>query len=466
MPTPLNRPIQLSAAPETPQGEKKYERVPFGKEMLKQFSFDPEYTNINHGSFGAFPEPIRDIRRQYMDAVELSPDIFIRYTYPKLLNKNRLAAARFLDAPDDTVVLVPNATTGINTVLRNLEWNKDGKDEILYFNTIYGSCGNTISYICESLNHLVNSRGTTLTYPLSDAQYVDLFKSTIATSRSLDKRPRLALFDTISSLPGVRVPFEALTKVCKEEGILSLIDGAHGIGHIPLSLRTLAPDFFVSNVHKWLGVPRGCAVLYVPVENQGMMRSTLPTGHGFKPRDGRIGTKSSLPPSEGSEFVGAYEMVGSIDSTPYLTISASIKWRLQACGGEEAIRTYCIDLAHRGGQLVADILGTYILDNEEHTMTNCCMTNVLLPLNTKPISSNSAEGNYHLVKADHDVEIVEWMQKTVIDDHKMFIPVYFMQGRWWTRLSAQVYLEMKDFEWAGRALKDLCERVGRGEFLK
>jgi hercynylcysteine S-oxide lyase len=54
------------------------------------------------------------------------------------LDESRAAVAKLIDAPAETVVFVPNATTGVNTVLRNLQWNEDGKDEILYFNTIYG----------------------------------------------------------------------------------------------------------------------------------------------------------------------------------------------------------------------------------------------------------------------------------------------------------------------------------------
>jgi selenocysteine lyase/cysteine desulfurase len=55
-----------------------------------------------------------------------------------LLDVSRAAVAKLLNAPVETVVYVPNATNGVNTVLRNLVWNPDGKDEILYFNTIYG----------------------------------------------------------------------------------------------------------------------------------------------------------------------------------------------------------------------------------------------------------------------------------------------------------------------------------------
>ena len=454
-----------------------YKRTPFGKEMLKHFLFDPSYKNLNHGtypsivharpeshssgSFGTFPRAIRQKQREYQDICESFPDPFIRYTYPKLLDLSREAIAKVLKAPVSTIVFVPNATTGVNTVLRNLVWNRDGKDEILYFNTIYGSCERTVEYICEANHNVVGSRPISLEYPMEDSDLLDVFKKAINASKADGKCPRVAIFDTVTSLPGVRMPFEELTSICRDEGILSLIDGAHGVGHVSINLSALDPDFFVSNVHKWLFVPRGCAVFYVPERNQPLIRSTLPTSHGFIPKGGFNGLSNPLPPSSKSEFVNNFEFIGTIDNTNYLVVGEAIKWREQVCGGEKAIMEYNTNLAREGGKAAAKVLGTKIMDNNTSTLTGCCMVNVLLPLQ---ISSSKIPGT-NTIKPEHQPIAKQWMHEALIEDHRTFVPIYYFQDQWWARLSSQIYLDVSDFDWIGEKLKDICERAGREEFV-
>lgn len=437
------------------------QRIPFGKEMLKQFLFDSKFKNLNHGSFGCFPRVIRDKQQKYREACEFQPDPFIRYQYPKLLDKSRAAVAKVLNAPVETVVYVPNATTGVNTVIRNIVWNTDKKDEVLYFSTAYGSCAKTIEYISEVHGSLVESREINLTYPIEDEDLLTRFKDAIKASRASGKRPRLAMFDTVSSLPGVRMPFESLTTICKEEGILSLVDGAHGIGHLALDLSALDPDFFTTNAHKWFFVPRGCAILYVPERNQPLMRSTVPTSHGYVAKTGSS-FRNPLPPNNKSEFVNNFEFVGTIDNTNYLVAPDAIEFREKVCGGEKAIMEYCHKLAKEGGKAVAKILGTRIMDNSTETLTkDCCLVNVLLPLEISP----SKVGGKNCIDPGNQAIATEWMQEELIEDFNTFMPIYFFEGQWWTRLSGQIYLEPSDFEWAGAALKAICERAGRGEFL-
>ncbi|KAI9845276.1 MAG: hypothetical protein M1830_007550, partial [Pleopsidium flavum] len=192
--------------------------------------------------------PIRSRMHYFQDLAEASPDRFIRYEYPRRLDESRQAMATYLNVPVETVVFLPNATTGINTVLRSLKFEKG--DKIVYFSTIYGACEKTIEYIAET----TPAEGVKVeyTYPISDDDMVDRFKKVIRHEKYARNRVRVAIFDTVVSLPGVRMPFEHLTEVCREEGLLSLVDGAHGAGHLPLDLGKLRPDFFVSNCHKYV----------------------------------------------------------------------------------------------------------------------------------------------------------------------------------------------------------------------
>lgn len=350
-----------------------------------------------------------------------------------------------------TVVYVANATTGVNTVLRNLTWSPDGNDEIIQLDVIYSACASTTKYVCEISEGRVRTREVRVNYPVEDEEFIAAFRGAIQASRGEGRSPRIAIFDTVCSNPGLRLPFEALTAVCREEGVLSLIDGAHGIGHVELDLTHLDPDFFVSNCHKWLFTPRSCAVFYVPRRNQAMIRTTLPTSIGFVPRS----DSSDAPAANNdkSEFVRNFEFVGTLDTIPYITVPAAIEWRRTVAGGEKRIIEYCTRLAREGGNLVADILGTRVLDNKTNTYTDCCMSTVLLPIEL------STEEPVTLPWKGRRVSVSDWMQQTLIEDYQTYLPVFPFKGRWWTRLSGQIYLEMSDFEWTGHTLVELCGRL-------
>ena len=399
---------------------------------------------------------VRDALRQSQDECEARPDSYIRYTYPKALDVSREAVAKLVNAPVDTCVFVPNATTGVNTVLRNLVYAEG--DVILYFATIYGACEKTVTYITETtpaesvkIDHHV--------YPVSDDALCDAFEKTVARVKSSGKQPKVAIFDTISSLPGVRVPFERLVSACRSYGILSLVDGAHSIGQIPLDLTRLDPDFFISNCHKWLYTPRGCALLFVAKRNQGLIRSSLPTSHGFINSGSAI--NNPLPPSAKSAFVVNFEFVGTVDNAPYMCVPAALRFRESITwhgkSGEDAITSFMQQQAREAGKLVAEVLSTGVMENEEGTLGRCSFSNVRLPLDPTTLAGG---------ETGKAVRIAQWISATLVDEYSTFIAIIFYGGAWWSRLSAQIYLNMDDWRWAGDVLKQVCERVSKGEALR
>ncbi len=221
---------------------------PFGHLMRQSyFSFAPDYVPLNHGSFGTYPKSVFQKLQALQQDAEARPDHFIRYEIPMLLDESRSAIASFLRVPATEVVLVPNATTGVNTVLRSFQYQRG--DVIIYFSTIYAACEKTVEYLIESTP--VQGEKVELQYPMADDEVVRRFEEALNNLKTHGKRARVAIFDTISSVPGVRVPWERLVKVCKNVGVMSMIDGAHGVGHLSLThLKKVDPDYFVSNCHK------------------------------------------------------------------------------------------------------------------------------------------------------------------------------------------------------------------------
>jgi selenocysteine lyase/cysteine desulfurase len=105
-----------------------------------------------------------------------------------------------------------------------------------------------VNYITETTP--ASSVKVTYTYPIEDDWLLSAFTNKVKEVEAAGGKVTVAVFDTVVSLPGLRMPFERLVKACREMGVLSIVDGAHGVGHVELDLGALDADFFVSNCHK------------------------------------------------------------------------------------------------------------------------------------------------------------------------------------------------------------------------
>jgi selenocysteine lyase/cysteine desulfurase len=490
------------------------------------------------GSFGTYPKDVRRAYRVYQDIAEAAPDRFMRYESIPLLDTARAEIATYLSAPTSEIVFVQNASTGINTILRNLTYSST--DVILYFDTLYPACEKTLLSLLESLpeafrpqlRKIGHGQRAGFSLPCTHSDILNSFSQTISRCIYDNLTVRLALFDTISSLPGVRFPFERLVTMCREYNILSCIDGAHGVGHIPLNLSELDADFFVSNCHKWLYTPRGCAVLHVPERNQKLIRTTIPTSHGFVPlpdpnSNGTVMRNPLAKVKSKTPFEALFQFVATVDSSAYYCIPQALKFRREVCGGEENIMRYIREIAQRGADIMARVLETSVLDDEDVAergtflrvgsgswgngrveggagrvrsgtlnlgekggLRGCALANVLLPIAIVDADIEEPEGDEEVwdikivrnnsqsrllsaepgkfggaeIRVAEVREMRDWFEERLVKEFNTFVAIFEYRGRMWCRVSGQVYLELRDFEWLGAVLKGLCARVGRGEW--
>jgi hypothetical protein len=98
-------------------------------------------------------------------------------------------------------------------------------------------------------------------------------------------------------------------------------------------------------------------------------------------------------------------------------------------------------------------------------MNQCCFANVALPLKFKKagVEEQNETKIFDICEAG---QIGSWINDRGVKEFDTYLQIAFHAGMMWVRLSGQIYLEIRDFEWVGERLKELCGRVQNGEFRK
>jgi len=269
------------------------------------WSLDPDVLHLNHGSFGACPSQILEqqtVLRQQMESNTLR---YFEQELPELLETARKALGLFLGAPAQDLVFVDNATTGISTVLSNLDLIAG--DRILVTDHGYNACSNAARYFTKRASaeiDLIN-----LPFPGSDTN--EFIERILGACTS---RTRLLLIDHITSPTALIMPLEEIVPAVQQRGIQVLVDGAHAPGMLPLKLTDLGADYYTGNCHKWMCAPKGTAFLYVKPEHQSNLHP-LTISHGM-----------NRPVGDSSRFRLEFDWIGTRDLTGFLTLPALIEY--------------------------------------------------------------------------------------------------------------------------------------------
>ena len=85
-------------------------------DLAHEWAIRPDTLYMNHGSFGPPPRPVKYARRRWIDALDEQPmDFYVRRLEPAVLHA-REATSAFVGTELNNLVLVENATFGMNVV--------------------------------------------------------------------------------------------------------------------------------------------------------------------------------------------------------------------------------------------------------------------------------------------------------------------------------------------------------------
>jgi len=388
--------------------------------MKEHWLLDPTITYLNHGSFGAAPKVVLARQDELRTQLEREPVRFMVRELEPLLDDARAVLAEFVGAGTESIAFVPNATAGVNAVLRSLDL--DRHDELLVTSHEYNASRNALEYVAG----LAGAKVVPVEVPFpinSPDEVIDRVMERVT------ERTRLLLIDHVTSQTGLIFPIAELIDALNTRGVDTLVDGAHAPGMFPLHLDELGAAYYTGNLHKWVCAPKGAAFLHVRANRRRGIHPVV-ISHG-----------ANATRTDRSRFHLEFDWPGTFDPTACLCVPAALRFMASLAddGWPEVMRRNH-ELALRARDLLCEQLGI-----DKPAPDGMLGSMAAIPLPDGPPYVPTLFGDPlqdALFERGIEVPIVPWPS----------------QPKRVLRVSAQLYNTIEDYETLASALQKLLPR--------
>jgi isopenicillin-N epimerase len=377
--------------------------------LRRYFQLDPSVTFLNHGSFGATPRSVFRAYQDWQRELERQPVEFLGRRFTDLLFAARTGLGNYLGTAADNLVYTTNVTVSLNIVARSLDLGPG--DEVLSTDHEYGALDRTWHFLAQERGFAYINQPIPVPLTTTGA-FLEAFW------KGVTPQTRVIFLSHITSPTALLFPVEAVIHRARQAGILTIVDGAHTPGQIPLRLDDLGADFYGGNLHKWLCAPKGAGFLYARPEVQ----------HLLKPLVISWGYEAEIPGP--SRFVDHHEWWGTRDIAAFLTVPDAIQFQEEHNWGK--VRHACNELVCEAHERICALKGL------------------------TPLVSGAGNGGLQFAAVplpDH-VDVVN-LKSRLYDEYRIEVPLIQWNKRKLIRISVQGYNTRRDVDRLFFALKEL-----------
>lgn len=384
--------------------------------LRDHWTLDPDVVFLNHGSFGACPREVLVAQDRWRAELEREPVRFLTETLEPELERARMVVAAFVGARTEDLAFVRNSTSGVNAVLRSLDFRPG--DEILVTDHGYDACRNAVDYTAERTGARV--RVVEIPLPVyGPGEVLDRIVSSVTPAT------RLALIDHVTSPSGLVFPIADIVRELRLRDVETIVDGAHAPGMLELDIASIGAAYYAGNFHKWVCAPKGAAMLVVRDDRkQGLHPLTISRGY------------ASL--RDRPRFLEEFDWTGTDDPTPWLSVPSAIAVvGGLLSGGWDAIRARNREMAVKARRVLEAAIGSRALAPESMLGS---LASVALP--------DERGGGAGL------------LQRALYQRHRIQVPIFPFKapkGRL-LRISAHLHNEAREYEALARALSIELDR--------
>jgi isopenicillin-N epimerase len=271
---------------------------------------DPQVTYLNAGSISITPTVVFEQATELRRRLHANPVDYIWRWSSEPLWQARCRLARFVGTSPQRLIFTQNVSQAINFIAQSITLPSPG--EILTTNHEYGA----MRWAWERSAQRLQLPLRMLTLPVETE---DPGRIVEVVAGAFTARTRLLFISHILYTTGLILPIKEICRAARKRGILTVIDGAHGPGMLPLQLDELGADFYTTNLHKWFLAPGGSGFLYVaPGLEDRIEPWQVSWGWKFDPKKAH-----ERDPYGGSYWQRSYEFEGTRDITPWLTVGTT-----------------------------------------------------------------------------------------------------------------------------------------------